>query len=1036
MNRKKPTDYELLKEKFRTPPMEHRSVPFWSWNGLLDQNELDAQIEGFKKQGMGGFMIHVREGLETPYLGDEFIERIKETVATAKKEGVSAWLYDEDRYSSGMGGGRVPRLGGDAVRAKALSLSICRNYEEDDTIQAVYQASILGNELHSCKSIHDWKNPIHLQAGEEVYLVMRRHIASPNEWCHGDTYPDNMNPQSAQLFIETTYECYKEAVGEEFGRTVPGIFTDEPSIRGFQEQLNEPELTWISWSDLLPQAFSDRNGYEIWDTLPYFFFLGPFSSKIRHDYWKIVTEMFCDAYTKQIGNWCGVNGISFAGHFCEEGDIVGAVRHCGAVMPHYRYMDIPGIDTLCEQTDESLTIKQVSSVANQYGKKKVITETYGVTGWGLTFESRKWIGDWQFALGVNFLTHHLALYSLRGCRKRDYPPSFNYHVNWWEHNRVMEDYFARLGGVLSEGTVVRDILVIHPATSVWTKLGQDVCSTEWLNHAGNTEELKEYNRAFNELIQQLLSEHYDFDLGDELILEEIGRVHQDTLLVGQASYQVVVLPGLHNLLRTTYELLITYLDAGGSVLSCGEVPMCIDGEQTHELQSLLGHPRFHRLQTQHELLKELASYAGRTLRLIDHNGQEAVQLMCMRRELSDCTVLFVVNNDRESGCEVEVRIKGSGRLEEWNPLTGESWEKPVQSHNGDIIFQEHFGQADSKLYILSHSGETTLPAEQKWGNSQPLTSLGPVTRFTKTAPNAVVLDSCQYRIIDEPWSEMMSVWQAQQLVRERLQMRQVFANGNLQRHFWIHDSHMNNGTPMTIRFVFHVKDIPVTDTFIVFEQAHRFQFRCNGQFISDKPDGWYLDRSMSKLKLPLLLQGENRLEISCEYTHDMEIEDAFLIGDFALDSNWSLVKEPTSLQFGDWCLQGYPHYCGSMVYHFEFNVNLEEGNRIVLELGPYEAVTLSMTINGQHEQPIPWRPARGVELTGLLTNGINSLDIEVVGSPRNLLGPLHEASPNPTWVDWWSFHPAGQAYSPEYVLRPYGLMGQIHIYQIAPKANT
>ncbi|NRF95944.1 hypothetical protein HQN89_34620 [Paenibacillus frigoriresistens] len=167
-------------------------------------------------------------------------------------------------------------------------------------------------------------------------------------------------------------------MGEEFGRTVPGIFTDEPSIRGFQEQLNEPELPWITWSDLLPQTFSDRNGYEIWDTLPYFFFLGPFSSKIRHDYWKTVTEMFCDAYTKQIGNWCAINGLSFAWHFCDEGDIVGAVRHCGAVMPHYRYMDVPGIDTLCEQTDESLTIKQVSSVANQYGKKKVITETYGV----------------------------------------------------------------------------------------------------------------------------------------------------------------------------------------------------------------------------------------------------------------------------------------------------------------------------------------------------------------------------------------------------------------------------------------------------------------------------------------------------------------------------------------------------------------------------------------------------------------------------------------------------------------------------------
>src|SRR5690606_36993894 len=122
---------------------------------------------------------------------------------------------------------------------------------------------------------------------------------------------------------------------------------------------------------------------------------------------------------------------------------------------------IPGIDTLCEKTDEHLTIKQVSSVANQLGKKRVITETYGVTGWDLTFESRRWIGDWQFALGVNVLTHHLSWYSLRGCRKRDYPPSFNYHTNWWSHNRGMEDYYARLSAVLSEGKLTRNVLVIH-----------------------------------------------------------------------------------------------------------------------------------------------------------------------------------------------------------------------------------------------------------------------------------------------------------------------------------------------------------------------------------------------------------------------------------------------------------------------------------------------------------------------------------------------------------------------------------------------
>ena len=137
-----------------------------------------------------------------------------------------------------------------------------------------------------------------------------------------------------------------------------------------------------------------------------------------------------------------------------------AVRVNGAVMPHYRYQHVPGIDLLCEQTEEYLTVKQCTSVARQLGKKQVLTETYGCTGWEFTFEGQKWIGDWQYVLGVNRRCQHLALYSLRGCRKRDYPPSFNYNTNWWNKNRHTEDYFARLSVLLEQGEALEGNLAV------------------------------------------------------------------------------------------------------------------------------------------------------------------------------------------------------------------------------------------------------------------------------------------------------------------------------------------------------------------------------------------------------------------------------------------------------------------------------------------------------------------------------------------------------------------------------------------------
>ena len=86
----------------------------------------------------------------------------------------------------------------------------------------------------------------------------------------------------------------------------------------------------------------------------------------------------------------------------------------------------------------------------------MLSETYGCSSWEFTFEGQKWVGDWQYVLGVNLRCQHLALYTLRGCRKRDYPPAFNYNTTWWKYNGVVEDYFARVGRVLTEGEAVRD----------------------------------------------------------------------------------------------------------------------------------------------------------------------------------------------------------------------------------------------------------------------------------------------------------------------------------------------------------------------------------------------------------------------------------------------------------------------------------------------------------------------------------------------------------------------------------------------------
>ena len=102
---KKNKEDVLPDELFRNPTCEYRGTPFWAWNCKLEKGMLERQIRYFKEMGLGGFHMHSRTGMGTPYLSDEFMDMVKFCVEQAKKNDMLAWLYDEDRFPSGSAGG-------------------------------------------------------------------------------------------------------------------------------------------------------------------------------------------------------------------------------------------------------------------------------------------------------------------------------------------------------------------------------------------------------------------------------------------------------------------------------------------------------------------------------------------------------------------------------------------------------------------------------------------------------------------------------------------------------------------------------------------------------------------------------------------------------------------------------------------------------------------------------------------------------------------------------------------------------------------
>lgn len=663
-----------LYQQFQNPEARFRSFPFWSWNARMEPEEVREQIRGMKKAGMGGFFMHSRNGLETPYMEEEWMECVKVAVETAADLGMYAWLYDEDRWPSGTAGGKVPALG-EEFRCKGLTLEIREPEEYSALLQeggltALYAGIFQDMEISEFRRLFA-DEPEELLPGERI-LAVRLEVSGTSGWFNGQTPPDQLNPDCVRKFLELTHEKYREAVGAQFGKAVPGIFTDEPSLADTHTSF-APNRGWIPWTDGFGEYFRERRGYDFLDVLPWQYFNGKRSAKTRHDYWHTIAERFSEKYSGTIHDWCRANGIAYTGHFLQEDKIGLCTRVNGAIMPHYALQDIPGIDILTESTKEYLTVKQCASVAHQFGKERVLTETYGCTGWDFTLEGQKWVGDWQYVLGVNLRTTHTAQYTLRGCRKRDYPPSFNYNNTCWEKNPVVEDYFARLGAVLTRGEPVRKLLLIHPAGTAWSRVGTNPYGNPIRREERDVPAVNEYGYRLNALLENLCREHMDCDLGDEMLMQRHGFSENGKIRIEKALYEAVVVPQMDTLFASTCELLLKCLEQGGKVIFLKPVPFMVEGdaENTEILRRVLEHPGCRSL-SEEELIGVLESMGMRECRFLDDRGQEQRELLVMTRKTQEGILLFTVNNNREKACEARVFLPWEGEVEEWDPLTGES----------------------------------------------------------------------------------------------------------------------------------------------------------------------------------------------------------------------------------------------------------------------------------------------------------------------------------------------------------------------------
>ncbi|MBC7958255.1 MAG: hypothetical protein H7X94_00175 [Vallitaleaceae bacterium] len=963
---------EKFLRELKNPSKEFRSIPFWSWNDQLETEVLKSQIVEMEKAGLGGYFMHARGGLHTEYLSEEWMACIKACIEEGKKTGMGAWCYDENGWPSGFAGGLVTALG-DQYHVRHIELHEVKVQEEvsGEEVLGIYHYNQENNQLryHLPKEFFIQNKP-----NEKIFVV--RNKSNPY-------YIDILNKEVVRAFIDRTHEVYYQHFADEFGDGMAGFFADEPQYS--RERM--------PWSYLLPDAFCKQYGYDLIPLLPALFIECEGYEKLRYDYWALVSDLYLKSFGEQVYDWCEEHHCELTGHTIQEDSLLWQMYCSGGVMPFYEYMHRPGMDWLGRRIDSPLVPKQVSSVANQLQKKFVLSETFALCGWDVSFEELKWIAEWQFVNGVNLLCQHLQSYSIRGLRKRDYPPSLFYQQSWWEEYRFFNDYFARLTMLLTSGTHVAKVLLLHPIKSAWIAY-----------NLKNNETLMQLDEDLKWATESLAAIHVDHHYGDETIIARHGSVKGNQFIIGQCSYEVVVLPSMRTLDQSTLELLEDFVQNDGIVMSIGEFPTMICGEVSQRL-NIFKEKVILLDRDIHSLHKAMISKGQNTVSIMDEQG-EVGQIHYQQRDLGPQQIVYMVNHSQKDAFDCHITLKGEGRVQrfiveeatiedlDYSCVGGTTQFKlrflPMQSH---VVIQDKSAQ-----FVATHSNNKVITKEIEIQNEWLVEAVD---------DNVLTLDYCGYQVNDEPWVEKIHTIQLMDVLLKRKQSCDI----QLKFHFDIQmDLHQNKSI------------------YLVIESAEQFDIQFNGVIIAVGDNGWWKDQSFKKIdvkawvklgknevilkrkfyqspKVYEALFGDNVLESEInKLTYDVELESIYVVGDFGVISGshylegdkkalitngpFSIVNPSTRVKKGDLTQQGFSFFAGDIKVSQMFTIQKEQSTRYLVRFDQLTAPMAKVMINDKPAGVLCWQPYV-IDVTDLLEEGPNKVSLQLFASNRNLLGPHH-----------------------------------------------
>lgn len=486
---------------------KYRPIPFYFINTVareaLSYSEAFASMQWVKEHGFGGIVVFNKPptGFSAEeYLEDFWFEVTENFVIAGQELDMQVWLNDGFNFPPGDAAGRI------AQSDPSLKQRILYRNK---------QGEIFVKEL-------DWGFP----AFEE--------------------------PESSRLFIALVYEEYKKRLGKYFGNGITGFFSDADNRRQgpfVLDRLNGQK--YFPWSRNFAALFQAKFNYDIMPHLETV--VSETGGQICCDYWQFAGELYHSWFNNNY-LWCKANNLKYTFHTSDTGPfnrqacIRSSIYTEGKFLDLARCCDYPGTDhellaldggthfdnryfipavsyggtreRLINRdfynTKYDLRAKYAASAAFMYDKKRVMSEAFAATNWGVNFNELRKIATWQIMQGINFFVPHALHHRFAGEVKFFAPPEFSYST--LKHGiKELNDFLAKYSAVSSQSEYIPQIAVLDTTSQIWQQASDGsrlfaVCDK--LNRLPYNYHIvdREYIAANPDKFKVIIDSEKDFDL--------------------------------------------------------------------------------------------------------------------------------------------------------------------------------------------------------------------------------------------------------------------------------------------------------------------------------------------------------------------------------------------------------------------------------------------------------------------------------------------------------------------------------------------